>query len=119
MLFLAALYFTLQMLACCLLREPPPTSAGSIPTISTTIDAVAEDSSAGTKALGAEDLAEAAADLLDDDRNLTPREALATKEFYILWLTRFSVVLVTQTVAGFYKVRREYSTKLFFLLGLI
>lgn len=31
------------------------------------------------------------------------RDALKRREFYILWLTRFSVVLVTQSVAGFYK----------------
>jgi len=34
---------------------------------------------------------------------VTPREALRRRELYMLWLTRFSVVLITQSVSGFYK----------------
>ncbi len=34
---------------------------------------------------------------------ISPAQALKSREFYILWITRFSVVLITQTIAGFYK----------------
>ena len=39
----------------------------------------------------------------DGETFVTPREALRRGEFYKLWLTRFSVVLITQSVSGFYK----------------
>merc|ERR1719447_619638 len=42
-------------------------------------------------------------DQVDGEAFLTPTEALRKKEFYLLWLTRFSVVLITQSVSGFYK----------------
>ena len=34
---------------------------------------------------------------------ITWKEALMCKEFYLLWLTRLSVVLITQVVAALYK----------------
>merc|ERR1711936_1321833 len=44
--------------------------------------------------------------LMDEETGesyVTPREALRRRELYMLWLTRFSVVLITQSVSGFYK----------------
>lgn len=101
MLILAGIYLTIQMLACLMMTEPPPASSASIPTISTSVEDEIERQKVGVKSSGS---GSNISDLLDDENNLTPLEALKTKEFYILWLTRFSVVLVTQTVAGFYKV---------------
>ena len=40
---------------------------------------------------------------MDGEAYATPRQALQTKEFYMLWVTRFCAVLITQSVSGFYK----------------
>ena len=42
-------------------------------------------------------------DQTDGENYVTPREALKRKELYMLWLTRFCVVMITQSVSGFYK----------------
>merc|ERR1712013_295207 len=42
-------------------------------------------------------------DQVDGESYVTPREALKRKELYMLWLTRFCVVMITQSVSGFYK----------------
>jgi len=34
---------------------------------------------------------------------VTPLEAFSRKELYLLWITRLSVVLITQVISGFYK----------------
>lgn len=39
----------------------------------------------------------------DGETFVTPKEAFKRKELYMLWFTRFSVVLITQSVSGFYK----------------
>lgn len=51
--------------------------------------------------------------LPDKDLSVSPKHAFKRKELYILWLTRFCVVLVTQAVAAFYKVTMV--TSCFFL----
>ena len=44
-------------------------------------------------------------DLGDDNEpvSITWKEALLCKEFYLLWVTRLSVVLITNVVAALYK----------------
>jgi len=42
-------------------------------------------------------------DQVDGEAFVTPKEALKRKEFYMLWVTRFCAVLITQSVSGFYK----------------
>ena len=40
---------------------------------------------------------------MDGEAYATPRQALQTKEFYMLLATRFCSVLINQSVSGFYK----------------
>ncbi len=77
LLVLAAIYSCVQFAACLMVTEPPDYSG--------------------------EDELDAEKNVKDDALNVPVLKALRTKEFTILWLTRFSVVLITQTIAGFYK----------------
>ena len=76
LLILGGIYFTLGMIACLLITQPP------------------------------EDWLEKNAG--DEDAKLsqeyvTPLEAFKRRELYLLWLTRLSVVLISNVVSGFYK----------------
>ncbi len=88
MLYLTAIYLTVQMIACLLVTEP------NIPCNESTSDFQQLDNENETK-----DKESKRAKM----NSISPMEALKTREFYILWLTRFSVVLITQSIAGFYK----------------
>merc|ERR1719334_1942099 len=87
MLILAAVYFSIQMAACCLVTLPP-VDVELVPQTEDTED---------------ERNKEILMDQTDGESFVTPREALKRKELYMLWFTRFSVVMITQSVSGFYK----------------
>jgi len=87
MLILAGIYISIQLTACCLVTEP---------TINTELVPQTEDMEEDRNK-------EILMDQTDGESYVTPREALKRKELYMLWLTRFSVVMITQSVSGFYK----------------
>ena len=91
MLILGALYFSIQLFACLLVTEPD---------INSELLPRSEE-----EALEDEKKEKILMDQVQDDGEtfVSPREALQRREFYLLWLTRFSVVLITQSVSGFYK----------------
>jgi len=91
MLILGALYFSIQVFACLLVTEPD---------INRELLPRSEE-----ELLEDEKKEKILMDQVQDDGEtyVTPREALQRREFYLLWLTRFSVVLITQSVSGFYK----------------
>ena len=91
MLILGALYFSIQLVACLLVTEPKINSE----LLPRSEEEVLEDEKKDKILM----------DQVQDDGEtfVTPREALRRGEFYKLWLTRFSVVLITQSVSGFYK----------------
>jgi len=85
MLQLGGLYLGLQLVGCLLVTEP-------------TLDRELVPQNENEE--GRNDIL---MDESDGEKHLTPREALKTKEFYLLWITRFCAVLITQSVSGFYK----------------
>jgi len=87
MLILAAIYISIQLIACSMVTEP---------TIDSELVPQSED-------MEEERNQEILMDQTDGESYVTPREALKRKEFYLLWFTRFSVVMITQSVSGFYK----------------
>ena len=87
MLILAGIYISIQLLACCLVTEPA---------INTELVPQSEE-------MEEERNKEILMDQTDGESYVTPREALKRKELYLLWMTRFSVVMITQSVSGFYK----------------
>lgn len=90
MIILGGLYFSIQLFACFLVTEPQPNPE--------LLPAPGHEEEEG------EDLGDKI--LMDEETGesyVTPREALRRRELYMLWLTRFSVVLITQSVSGFYK----------------
>jgi len=87
MLLLSILYFSVQMTACFLVTEP---------SIDTELVPQTEDMEDDRNK-------EILMDQVDGESYVTPREALKRKELYMLWLTRFCVVMITQSVSGFYK----------------
>ena len=91
MLILGAMYFSIQLFACLLVTEPD---------INSELLPRSEE-----EALEDERKEKILMDQLQDDGEtfVSPREALQRREFYLLWVTRFSVVLITQSVSGFYK----------------
>merc|ERR1719351_413922 len=91
MLILGGMYLSIQIIACCLVTEPQ-TDPELLP-------------KSEMETLEAEKNDKILMDQVHDEGEvfLTPTEALRKKEFYLLWLTRFSVVLITQSVSGFYK----------------
>ena len=91
MLILGALYFSIQLFACFLVTEPKINSE--------LLPKSEEESMEGEKK------EKILMDQVQDDGEtfVSPRDALRRREFYLLWLTRFSVVLITQSVSGFYK----------------
>jgi hypothetical protein len=82
MLILAAIYLSIQLTACCLVTEP-----------------VLDTELVREEERGKDILMDQA----DGESYVTPREALKRKELYMLWMTRFCVVMITQSVSGFYK----------------
>ena len=89
MLILGALYLSIQMIACFLVTEPTHD-----PELLPAVEDDAADEEKKEKILMDQD---------DGESYVTPREAFKRRELYLLWLTRFSVVLITQSVSGFYK----------------
>merc|ERR1719184_220420 len=87
MLILAVLYFSVQMIACFLVTEP---------SIDTELVPQTED-------MEDERNKEILMDQVDGESYVTPKEALKRKELYMLWMTRFCVVMITHSVSGFYK----------------
>ena len=84
LLTLAGLYLALQMVACLMVTEPPVVDRDMV-----------EGEGAGKEILKGNEVA--------GEVFVTPREALHTKEFYMLLATRFCSVLINQSVSGFYK----------------
>ena len=78
LLILGAIYFTLGMIACLLITQPPDDW----------LDQNTEEGDADVK--------------LSEDY-VTPFEAFQRRELYLLWITRLSVVLISQVISGFYK----------------
>jgi len=76
LLILGGIYFTLGMVACLLITQPPD-------------DWLEENTD--------ED------DIKLSQEYVTPLEAFSRKELYLLWITRLSVVLITNVIGGFYK----------------
>ena len=76
LLILGGIYFTLGMIACLLITQPPEDWL---------------EKNAG------ED------DVKLSQEYVTPLEAFQRRELYLLWITRLSVVLISQVVSGFYK----------------
>ena len=103
MLYLGAVYFTLSFLAGCLMQAPPATC----------LDDEDCEASEGYKINEGVDMEVKKADINDviieeekdeDVKNISEvKEAFKSRYFYLLWITRFSVVLITQVLAGFYK----------------
>ena len=91
MLILGALYFSIQLFACFLVTEPKINSE-LLP-------------KSEVESMEGEKKEKILMDQVQDDGEtfVSPRDALRRREFYLLWLTRFSVVLITQSVSGFYK----------------
>merc|ERR1719422_2452961 len=91
MLFLGGIYLVIQIFACLLVTEPKLN-----PDLLPASEEEAIDEEKKEKIL---------MDQVQDDGEayVTPREAFKRKELYLLWFTRFSVVLITQSVSGFYK----------------
>merc|ERR550532_2355079 len=85
LLLLASLYLTLQMVACFMVTEP---------SVDEELVPKNEDDNGNQEIL---------MDQVDGEAYVTPKEALKRKEFYMLWVTRFCAVLITQSVSGFYK----------------
>lgn len=99
MLILSAIYVSIQLVACLMVTEPPACQF-----LDTHNESIESASGANSTPMGSP-VKETSVSQESEERELfiTPREALRKREFYILWFTRFSVVLVTQTIAGFYK----------------
>ena len=76
LLILGGIYFTLGMVACLLITQPPDDWL---------------DNNAG------ED------DVKLSQEYVTPFEAFKRRELYLLWITRLSVVLISNVISGFYK----------------
>ncbi|TRY78835.1 hypothetical protein TCAL_06757 [Tigriopus californicus] len=100
MLILSAIYVSIQLVACLMVTEPP---ACQFLDNRKELDGYASpvDSSSPVESPVKQEVLSKESEAFELD--ITPREAIRRREFYILWLTRFSVVLVTQTIAGFYK----------------
>lgn len=78
LLILGAIYFTLGMIACLLITQPPD-------------DWLDQNTDEGD------------ADVKLSEDYVTPFEAFQRRELYLLWITRLSVVLISQVISGFYK----------------
>jgi len=91
MLILGGIYLVIQIFACILVTEPKLN-----PELLPASEEEAIDEEKKEKIL---------MDQVQDDGEtyVTPKEAFRRKELYLLWFTRFSVVLITQSVSGFYK----------------
>jgi len=87
MLILAGIYIAIQLVACFMVTEPKIDSE-----LVPQSDEMEDDRNK-----------EILMDQTDGENYVTPREAFKRKELYMLWLTRFSVVMITQSVSGFYK----------------
>jgi len=83
LLLLAGIYLGVQLVACSLVTEP---------SVDRELVPVEEGENR-----------EILMDQVDGEAYVTPKQALQRKEFYMLWLTRFCAVLITQSVSGFYK----------------
>ena len=79
MLILGAIYLSIQSVACFLVTEP-----STDPDLLPSNEQDAEDEDKNEKILMDQD---------DGESFVTPKEAFRRKELYLLWLTRFSVVL--------------------------
>lgn len=86
MLILSGIYLSIQMVACLMVTEPNSCAISE--------NGAVEDAEASNENIIRN---------FENESSVTPWEALRTKELYILWLTRFFVVLVTQCIAAFYK----------------
>jgi len=80
LLILAGIYFVMGMVACLLITQPPDDW----------VDSHEEEKEDNT-------------DSKPSEEYVTPGEAFYRKELYLLWITRLSVVLITQVIAAYYK----------------
>jgi len=77
LLILSGIYLGLGLLACLLITQPPEDWLSSF-----------KDETTGNL----------------DNEYVTPLEAFTRKEFYLLWVTRLSVVMLSNVISAFYKV---------------
>jgi len=94
LLKLAAIYFALGMTACLLITQPPEGWLAS---------ATQKKNEEKDGQVVTTEKKEEAQPVTSVNDYVTPCEALMRKEFYLLWFTRLSVVMVTQVIAAYYK----------------
>jgi len=92
LLILGAIYLGLGLIACFLITQPPEDW----------LDRMEKKAAEGEKKKKIE--TETGAELVRASQDyVTPCEAFRRKELYLLWVTRLSVVMVTQVISAFYK----------------
>jgi len=90
LLILGGIYLGLGLFACLLITQPPPDW----------IDKQSKDDK-DQKKDDKEDVEDS--EVISSDEWVSWQEALCRKEFYLLWITRFSVVLISQVASAFNK----------------